>query len=237
MNIKDQQRFFDQKNHRFNDAKLLDPPYAQLLELLALEQSLKLKPASTIIDFGAGNGRVSLYFLKKGFNVIAVDISKHSLQTLQTIYNEHKRQSWGTLQTRTSLPPTRVDAIVGADILHHLAIRQLLPKIIKALKPTGRVVFSEPNAWHILWYIHYFFSKIPWHIERGILQCTYFNLKNAFQRSGLSRITLVGHGLLPTTPLSRFRSINAWNVRAGNYWPFKLFAFRYIVSGTNQSNF
>ena len=63
--MNDQRTYFDQLAHRYPQPNTVNPPYAQLLELLALESSLKLKPASTIIDFGAGNGRVSLYFLKK----------------------------------------------------------------------------------------------------------------------------------------------------------------------------
>lgn len=237
MNSNNQQLYFDRKSHRFDDTKLLTPPYAQLLELLALEQSLKLNPASRIIDFGAGNGRISLYFLQKGHNVIAVDISKRSLNALQTVYDQYKTSRWGTLTTRTSLPTILVDAIVGADILHHISIKEVLPMFTKVLRRGGTLSFSEPNAWHLLWYIHYWLSRIPWDIEKNILQCTYFNLFTLFQNALFSHVSIIGHGILPTTPLSRFRSISVCNIHAGNYWPFKLFAFRYIVSGTNQSNF
>lgn len=235
MNIKDQQRFFDQKNHRFNDTKLLNPPYAQLLELIALEHSLKLKPASTIIDFGAGNGRVSLYFLKKGHDVIAVDISKHSLQALQTIYNEHKASSWGTLTTRTSLPTTLVDAIVGADILHHVSIKEVLPMLTKVLRRGGTLSFSEPNSWNILWFIFIAYSRIPWHIEKGILQCTYAGLSRELHRIHAADISIVGHGILPTTPLSLFNTLSRINVAIGNLPLFKLFSFRYIISATKRT--
>lgn len=234
MNIKDQQRFFDQKSHRFDHAKLLYPPYAQLLELLALEHSLKLKPASTIIDFGAGNGRVSLYFLKKGHNVIAVDISKHSLQALQTIYNEHKTSKWGTLTTRTSLPTTLVDAIVGADILHHVSIKEVLPMLTKVLRRGGTLLFSEPNAWHFLWYIHYWLSRIPWNIEKNIIQCTYFNLFTLFQNAQFSHVSIIGHGLLPTTPLSSFQTISNLNIIMGNLPILRFVAFRYIIRGVKK---
>lgn len=235
MNTKAQRDYFDIVTHRFNEEKLLNPSPSQLLELKALESSLFLKPRATIIDFGAGNGRITLYFLKKGYNVIAVDVSARSLRALQIIYNNHKMRSWGALQTHQSLPKTHVDGIVGADILHHISIQQVLPMIISALKPSGRVAFSEPNAWHLLWYIHYFYSRIPWHIEQGILQCTYFNLKKLFQHAGLSSVFLQGHGLLPTTPLSQFQTINRFNEMMGTVWPFKLIAFRYIISGTKKS--
>jgi len=234
MNIKNQQRFFDQKNHRFNDAKLLTPPYAQLLELIALEQSLKLKPASTIIDFGAGNGRVSLYFLKKGHNVIAIDISKRSLRELETIYSEHKTSSWGTLTTRTSLPAILADAIVGADILHHVSIQEVLPKLTKVLRRDGTLSFSEPNAWHLLWYIHYWLSRIPWDIEKNILQCTYFNLFTLFQNAQFSHVSIIGHGLLPTTPLSAFHTVSNLNVVMGNLPLLRFIAFRYIIRGVKK---
>ena len=232
--MNDQRTYFDQLAHRYPQPNTVNPPYAQLLELLALESSLKLKPASTIIDFGAGNGRVSLYFLKKGHNVIAVDISKHSLHALQTIYNEHKTSSWGTLTTHTKLPTILVDAIVGADILHHVSIKEVLPKLIKLLKHEGTLSFSEPNAWHLLWYIHYWLSRIPWDIEKNILQCTYFNLFTLFQNAQFSHVSIIGHGLLPTTPLSAFHTVCNLNVVMGNFPILRFIAFRYIICGVKK---
>lgn len=220
MNAKLQAAFFDITSNRFNPELLLNPSPAQRMELMALEKFLK--PNSRLIDFGAGNGRVSLYFLKRGYHVLAVDVSKQSLVQLTSIYQKHKNSSWGKLTTSLSLPKRTADAIVGADILHHITIKEMLPKLKAALKPGGQLVFSEPNALHLPWYLFYFWRRIPWSIEKGILQCNYFTLRKFF--------SIQGHGLLPTPLLSGNTKIAKLNLWFGNLPIFKLFSFRLIVS-------
>lgn len=229
--MNDQRTYFDESAHRYPQPNTVNPPYAQRLEMEHLHKSIGALSGNNILDFGAGSGRVTFWFLKQGYDVTAVDISKKSLSALEQTYKKHKTSSWGLLKTANRLPTKKFDAIVGADILHHVSIKEVLPMLIKVLRSGGAISFSEPNAWHLLWYIHYWFSGIPWHIENGILQCTYYNLKKLFHHEKFRNVTLVGHGLFPTTPLSQFPSISIFNIRFGNYWPFKLFAFRYIISG------
>lgn len=216
MNTKAQQHYFDIQSHRYINNCLITP------ELNALHNALHLKPKTTLIDFGSGNGRVSLYFLKKGYDIIAVDISKHSLEELEVLYESKKTSSWGKLTTSSSLPKIRVDGIVGADILHHVEITKILPKLITRLKPSGRIAFSEPNAWHLPWYLYLAFKHLPWSIERGIVECSYPNLQRLFTDAKYSNISISTF-----TPFLH-------TIHIDNLWPWNYVGFRLIISATQK---
>ena len=230
MNI--QRAFFDHEKHRYPTEDILTPKLAQQLEMTHLERALHIPPGSTILDFGAGSGRVTCWFLQRGYNVTAVDISTKSLLSLRQLYQAKRKKSWGKLTTSTTLPSDkRFDGIVGADILHHIDIPTELPKLYRILKPNGAIAFSEPNAWNVLWYLHYAIQRIPWHIEKGILHCTASNLKKQLSRAGFSAIHIDPHGLLPTRLFNTHPTLCRWNAfTLGNAPIFRVFAFRFILS-------
>src|SRR3990167_1767317 len=61
-----QSNYFDVSANRFAQNLLSELSPAHELELGALADYLSLPPGSTLIDFGCGSGRVSLYFLWVG---------------------------------------------------------------------------------------------------------------------------------------------------------------------------
>lgn len=188
--MNDQAIYFDNPIHRYQHT--LNPPLTQRLEMEHLEKVLGKIPGKTIVDFGAGSGRVTFWFLKKGFNVTAVDVSKQSLIDLQTLYNTRKTSSWGKLTAATALPITKVDAVIGADILHHVDMKEYLPKLYSILKSGGRIAFSEPNAWLLPWYLYLFIRRLPWNIERGILQMSVPNVIRCCQNAKFCNVSISG---------------------------------------------
>ncbi len=226
-----QGRFFDKKENRFPQEQLLQPLLAQQIEFTQMMQLLNLPRKSTLIDFGSGSGRTSLYFLRQGYHVIAIDVSEQSLRSLRHVYNTYRTPSWGILKTTTKLSAAKpADGIVGTDVLHHVDMGYLLPQLLSKLKAEGHIVFSEPNAWYLLWYVHFLREHIPWNIERGILQCSWTNIHSALKHSGFSHIRLVGHGLLPTRFLNNSPALCQFNALImGNLPVLKLFAFRFMI--------
>ena len=233
-----QTKYFDQAKNRYKKKLVINPPLAQLLELSHLESELGLANTSQLLDFGCGSGRVSLYFLSKGYNVIGVDVSKDSLKTIRHIYNLNYKKGWGKLTTFTQIPAKkRVDGIIGADILHHIDIVKTIPLFKRVLRSGGRVAFSEPNAFYPLWYLHYFLSGIPWDIEKGILQCTRHKLLSMFANANFFKVQVTGHGLLPTRFLSWLPSLCRLNaLEVGRLPLVNNFAFRFIISATSLNS-
>lgn len=201
INLAQQQVFFDQAEHRVETEIVLNPSLAQVLEYHQLLKPLaQLDPKnSQIIEMGSGSGRLTFELLKKGFNVIAYDVSQASLKNLALNYQKFKLATWGQLSVTDQLPKNNsADAILGCDILHHVPLPEVLPKWKKLLKPDGIAIFSEPNALNLLWYGHLMLQGIPWEIEKGILQCWPANLKRLFLTAGFNNCQIYGHGLFPT---------------------------------------
>lgn len=226
-----QSNYFDVSANRFAQNLLSELSPAHELELGALADYLSLPPGSTLIDFGCGSGRVSLYFLERGYHVIGVDVSRKSLNDLEKYYRTHKNPSWGRFESRLTLPSAaKVRAIAGADVLHHVNISRYLPLFHRLLVPGGKIAFSEPNSYHFPWYIHYFTNHIPWSIEKGIMQCSLFNFRRLLRKAGFDSFTVRGHGLLPTPLFNSFPNLCRVNaMRWGNFPLLRLFAFRYLV--------
>ncbi len=93
--MNDQQIYFDESTHRHPFENALHPMLYQQLEMAHLEKSLSLSSGSRLLDFGAGSGRVTFWFLKKGYDVTTVDVSKQSLKDVSNMYHKHKTSTWG----------------------------------------------------------------------------------------------------------------------------------------------
>jgi 2-polyprenyl-3-methyl-5-hydroxy-6-metoxy-1,4-benzoquinol methylase len=226
-----QSDYFDVKSHQFPVSTIKKPLLSQLLEMEHLKQSLALPNGSKIMDFGCGSGRLSMFFLSQGYHVTAVDISPKSLANLQNTYRQLRLPGWGKLTTSSILPQTAFDGVVGSDILHHVQITNILPKLFKLLKPGGKIAFSEPNALNLFWYFHYFIQGVPWKIESGILQNTSGNLKHALKNSQFTKINIYRHGLFPTKLFNFSSSLCEFNCsKLGNFIFLRSLSYRLIIS-------
>ena len=207
----------------------MDPPLHVQLELDQLLHRLAdLRPGTAIVDFGAGSGRVSVPLLQRGYQVTAVDISPEARGALEEFV---RGRALGPLETATRLPADdRFTAIVGADVLHHVALDEVLAELYRSLAPGGRIVFSEPGAWHPAWYV-----VVPllssWSVERGILACSLPSLRRRLALAGFRRISVTGLGALPLGTLNWWPAACRANLRAGNLPLLRPVAYRYLIQG------
>ncbi|HZU12956.1 MAG TPA: class I SAM-dependent methyltransferase [Chloroflexota bacterium] len=230
-----QAAFFDRQRNRYAVDAILRPPYHTQLELAQILRridALKLGPDDTIVDFGAGSGRVSIPLLQRGHPVVAVDVSEQSLAELRAL-----AESLGLtgLTTSTTLPTGDFGAIVGADILHHVDMEEYLPGMHAALQPGGAIVFSEPGALNPAWYV-YLPLFYDWSVERGVMTCTSWNLSRSLRRHGFTDITLTGLGLAPRSLLSHVPAACRLNDELGAVPGLNQFAYRYIVEARKASH-
>jgi 2-polyprenyl-3-methyl-5-hydroxy-6-metoxy-1,4-benzoquinol methylase len=126
------------------------------------------KPAGRLLDFGCGNGWVSLPFANSGMSVVGIDLSSAQVQRATRraatagLDNAHYYQ--GDLE---SIPQDgSVDSVVVHSLLHHLPDehkRKLLGFISMSLAPKGRIFLYEPIAVD---------PRRPWYgalLDKGIL--------------------------------------------------------------------
>ena len=225
-----QDEFFDVDEHQYAQALVERPPLHTSREIDAVISRLRQHPdVESIVDFGAGSGRLTIPLLRQRYSVLAVDVSDKSLGNMRSLA---QRLSLPPPPTAHHLPQHKAfDAVVGTDILHHVDLDAHLPALRNALRPGGRLVFSEPGGCNPTWYV-YLPLTAPWHIEKGVRRCTYFNLRRRLAAHGFSNASVTGLGLLPRPFFNWSKTLSRLNDAAGN-WPLvKLFAYRYIIEAS-----
>lgn len=135
----------------FHGAPWLERPEREKEEKISLLiDVLDLKPGMTVVDLGAGSGRISFLMAPevapKG-NILAVDIQDEMLALI-----EKKVDASGITNVipvkgkvdSTGLKPNTADLIIMVDVYHELEFpHEMLADFAKILKPGGRVAWVE----------------------------------------------------------------------------------------------
>src|SRR5579875_3328810 len=129
--------------HKFDPAKadLLDSAdRSTFLPDDVLVDLLDLTGTETVLDYGAGTGRVTLEVaahLTSG-RIIAVDESPEMVRRLRarTEGNE-KIEVVPIAHNRTALPDASVDRLLAVNLLHEIRGETALAEMRRVLKPTG----------------------------------------------------------------------------------------------------
>ncbi|WP_353931496.1 class I SAM-dependent methyltransferase [Okeanomitos corallinicola TIOX110] len=116
---------------------------SQIVELL------DLKPDNVVADIGAGTGYLSFLIaplLTQG-KVLAVDIQPQMLEIIGYFKEEKNINNVEPIlatETNPNLPEESIDLAIMVDAYHELAYPQeVMTKIVKSLKPGGKVVLVE----------------------------------------------------------------------------------------------
>lgn len=219
-----QRAFFDKAPHQYDSRLILNPPLHTKIETDLVFNKVKNDGTNEIIDFGCGTGRLTMPLLKAGLRILSIDISKKSLQRLGATAKKIGLKA----KMRTAIPPAKkYDAIVGADILHHLDLDTWLPRFKKSLKKGGKLIFSEPNGLNPFWYPLIFF--IGFEAEKKIVYCTIPNLTAKLKKNGFSNIQITGLGLLPRPLFYWSKKLLKFHDSLGNLPIIKILAYRIII--------
>jgi tellurite methyltransferase len=96
-------------------------------------------PPGRGLDIAAGKGRNALYLAERGFEVVAVDISRVALDAARRhAEQQHLHVDFQQLDLEQSFPEGEYDLILNINYLQ----RSLIPKIKAALRVGGHVIFE-----------------------------------------------------------------------------------------------
>ncbi len=112
-------------------------------------QNLALKPTDHVADIGAGTGYYTFrmaQMVPEG-KVYAVDIQPEMIALLRQKKREEGIENVQLIQGSTTdpkLPENSVDVVLFVDVYHELSHpREVLEKLVKAMKPNGRLILLE----------------------------------------------------------------------------------------------
>jgi SAM-dependent methyltransferase len=101
---------------------------------------------------GCGGGWTSVFFAKRGYEVVGQDISQDMIDLANHNKEEHRlagRLSFVCRDYEETDAPAEFDAVVFFDCLHHADDeRAALNSAYRALKPGGIVITHEPGEGH-----------------------------------------------------------------------------------------
>ena len=230
--IKRQREVFDQPENQYQQELILNPPAYTVSETKIVIDKVVAhidKLDETIVDFGAGTGRLTIPLLRAGLNVLPIDVSLASLERLQVLVES---LSLKKVNVSTALPEDgQCATVVGADILHHVPLDDYLPKIYRTLRPGGRIVFSEPGAFNPSWYV-FVTLFVGWKAEKRLVTTNIPYLTAKLKKHGFSQIQFHGLGFIPRPVLNRTPTLSSVNDRLGQLPIAKLFAYRYIIEAS-----
>ena len=110
----------------------------------------EIKPGSTVLDLGCGNGR-ALLGLPKDIKYTGVDISSNLLLAAKAAHPNHIFIEGDITQEKTWNRLPKADHIICIAVIHHIASSKehqfVLKQIKKHLNPEGKVLITAWNLW------------------------------------------------------------------------------------------
>lgn len=189
--------------------------YPALLEMERFFDFVGLKEDKSILEIGCGTGKFTLPLLRKGYRILAIDISEKSLDVLARKAREeglgHRlivEKSNFELEQNVQRHFGQFDIVLCVASIHHFdptKKERIFANIVKTLKRGGKLIALEPNPLNPLYYFLYLWREIinvqnrnRWATEMAFLKLGLSNLKRLFENNGLGQIQVKRYAWLPS---------------------------------------
>jgi ubiquinone/menaquinone biosynthesis C-methylase UbiE len=131
-----------------NTQRYLDPPATAPHPLEYAFHLLGDLRGRTVLDLGCGDGENLVPLVRRGADVIGLELSQALIDVAQIRLELHDLSGRVRFITSSAheiaLPDESVDVVLGIAILHHLDLMRAAHEVRRVLKPGGRAVFQEP---------------------------------------------------------------------------------------------
>lgn len=108
-----------------------------------------------VLDVGCGTGEIDILLARSGRNVVGIDISQEAIDEAVRKCEAEPEAVRQRLAFKRAfaqdldLPAASFDAIVLSEVFEHLADpRTVVTPLLKALKPSGKLIVLVPNGWN-----------------------------------------------------------------------------------------
>jgi 2-polyprenyl-3-methyl-5-hydroxy-6-metoxy-1,4-benzoquinol methylase len=199
---------------------IMTRPYQRFWDLIGSPKG------QTILDFGCGNGWLSVMLARLGNTVHGIDISGVLIgmanQLAATSNLAHSTSFKEMAAEDLDFPEGSFDMIIGTSILHHTDLDVTLSKIRRVLKADGTAIFLEPLNQNIalrLWRL-----MTPWRrtaTERAFTKEDLANVRRVFPQARFNYFcftSMFSGGLLVLTPRSRIAKFVNDRLEAFDEW-------------------
>jgi len=160
-----------------------------------------LKPGQRILDAGCGAGRYSFLLAGRGMEVEGLELSPVLAERMREFDAGQYRIAvhCGDVADPPAATEGRFDTVTGFFMLHHLDdLAAAFRGLGRCLRPGGRLVFIEPNAWNPLYYLQVALTKnMRWAAEKGIKNMRAGVLIPAMREAGLEEVEFETFGFFP----------------------------------------
>jgi SAM-dependent methyltransferase len=208
-----------------------DTPYVRR-HIEELVRAGKICLGDRVLELGCGMGRYTLPLAARGFQVEGMDLTPFLLEKLGEADGGQYgiRLHCADVLTHDSTLDGQFDVVAGLFTLHHLHdLPGCFAAMRRLLKPGGRVVFLEPNAFNVLYYAQILLSpNMTWKGDRGLINMRPAVVCRAMATAGLKEIAVERFGFFPP-----FLTNRSWGPRVERvleafppwrpFLPFQLF--------------
>jgi SAM-dependent methyltransferase len=170
------------------------------------------RPGQRVLEVGCGQGRYTLLLAARGVQIEGLDLSPVLLERLGAANAGHFSIPLHCADIAN--PPVALvgvfDLVLGFFTLHHLHdLDACFVSMVRLVRPGGRVVFLEPNAYSPLFYIQIAFTPgMTWAGDGGVARMRPGVVFPAMQRAGLTSLQLLRFGFFPP-----FLANRSWGAR------------------------
>jgi SAM-dependent methyltransferase len=100
--------------------------------------------ARSAIDVGCGDGHLARAIARRGTDVTAIDVAPGMIALARARTRPDERVDYRIADVMsTDVPASGYDAVVSVNMVHHLPLRQIVPRLAALVAPGGVLVIQD----------------------------------------------------------------------------------------------